>query len=444
MNKFYIAKITMVITLLLISSNIHADELSDAYNKEYTFLKAQKAELQSRLKKEKSQQNADIAKAKTKTKVLQEKYLELSEALKAKQDKLDKLSEKLSDVQNNSEISGSVVMQAKMTLDEYGIALDDSNKTTNAKKMEIAFNEASKLYSKLSSIQTEKGKFYLPDGSVAKGEIIKVGNIAAYGISDKAAGALAPAGNGEYKLWNAVGSSDDAKALYAGKPLDSIDIFVYENMDKEVEYKKEKTFDDVLKGGGVIGYIILALGILGLFLLVIRVIILLRAGSNVSKISNIVAYKVENGEGHQALDAIKNFKGSAARVIKATLRNINKDREHVEDIVMENILNESGHIDKFGGFVMVLAAVAPLLGLLGTVTGMIATFDMITEYGTGDPKMLSGGISEALITTMFGLIVAIPLLLLGNLISGWAQGIKDSMEQSALHIVNIFEKHNAK
>ncbi|HHB94297.1 MAG TPA: MotA/TolQ/ExbB proton channel family protein, partial [Campylobacterales bacterium] len=87
---------------------------------------------------------------------------------------------------------------------------------------------------------------------------------------------------------------------------------------------------------------------------------------------------------------------------------------------------------------------APLLGLLGTVTGMIATFDMITEYGTGDPKMLSGGISEALITTMFGLIVAIPLLLIGNLISGWAQNIKDSMEQSALHIVNIFEKNDAK
>lgn len=440
MNKFYLA----LVTLLLINSNVHADELSSAYNKEYTFLKAQKAELQSRLAKEKSQQNADIAKAKAKAKALQEEYLSLSEALKAKQTKLDKLSETLTDTQSNSEITGSVVMQAKMTLDEYGIELDDSNKTTNAQKMEIAFNEASKLYSQLSSIQTQKGKFYLPDGSVAQGEIVKVGNIAAYGVSDKAAGALAPAGNGEYKLWNAVGSSDDAKALYAGKPLNELDVFVYENLDKEVEYKKEKTIDDILKGGGIIGYIILGLGILGLLLLLIRVIILLRAGSNVSKISNIVAYKVENGEGHEALDAISKFKGSAARVVKATLRNINKNREHIEDIVMENILNESGHIDKFGGFVMVLAAVAPLLGLLGTVTGMIATFDMITEYGTGDPKMLSGGISEALITTMFGLIVAIPLLLLGNLISGWAQGIKDSMEQSALHIVNIFEKHNAK
>jgi len=440
MKKFY----TALVALLLITSNINADELSDAYNKEYTFLKAQKTELQSRLVKEKHQQDKDVAKAKAKSKKLQDKYLKLSEAVKAKQTAIEKLSEKLSDKQSNSEITGSVVIQAKGLLDEYGIAMDESNTTSNAQKMEKAFADAANLYAKLSSVQSEKGKFYLPDGTIAKGEIVKVGNVAAYGVSDKAAGALAPAGEGNYKLWNALGSSDDAKALYAKEMLPQIDIFTYENMEKEVEYKKEKTIDDILKGGGVIGYIILALGAFGLFLLVLRVFILFWSGSNVKKISKIVAKKVEAGEGDEAYDAIKKYNGSAARVIKSTLRNIKRDRDHIEDIVMENILNESGHIDKFGGFVMVIAAVAPLLGLLGTVTGMIATFDMITEFGTGDPKMLSGGISEALITTMFGLIVAIPLLMLGNLMSGWAQGIKDSMEQSALHIVNIYEKYNAK
>ncbi|HHE06027.1 MAG TPA: MotA/TolQ/ExbB proton channel family protein, partial [Epsilonproteobacteria bacterium] len=151
-----------------------------------------------------------------------------------------------------------------------------------------------------------------------------------------------------------------------------------------------------------------------------------------------------SGEGSTvALEKLKGYKGSTARVIKATLRNIKKDRAHIEDVVMENILNESTSIDRFGSFVLVIAAVAPLLGLLGTVTGMIATFDIITEFGTGDPKLLSGGISEALVTTMLGLVVAIPLLLLGNLLSGWAQSIKDSMEQNALHIVNLYEKHKA-
>jgi biopolymer transport protein ExbB len=440
MKKFY----TALVALLLLTSATQADELSNAYNKEYTFLKAQKAELKSRLAKEKAQQNTDLAKAKTKAKTLQDKYLDLSEALKAKQAELVKLKEKIDDKEGNTEITGSVVIQAKTTLDSYGIQMSDSNETSNAQKMEQAFSDALALYTKLSSIQTEKGKFYLANGSIAEGDIVKVGNIAAYGISQTATGALAPAGAGQYKLWNAIGSSDDAKALFTGEMQPNVDIFVYENLEKEVEYQKEKTIEDTLQAGGVIGYIILGLGAFGLFLLLLRVFVLLAAGSSVSKVTRKVVEKVENGEGDTALEAIKKYNGSTARVIKATLRNIQREREHIEDIVMENILNEQSKIDKFGSFVLVIAAVAPLLGLLGTVTGMIATFDIITEHGTGDPKLLSGGISEALVTTMLGLVVAIPLLLIGNLLSGWAQSIKDSMEHSALHIVNIFEKHNAK
>lgn len=440
MRKFY----TTLMVLLLSSTVLFADELSDAYNKEYTFLKAQKAELQSRLTKEKVQQAADLAKAEAKAKTSQDAYLNLSETLKAKQEQLAKIKEKIDDKKGNAEITGSVVIQAKSTLETYGIAMDESNQTTDIQRMEQAFSDALALYTKLSSIQTEKGKFYLPNGSIAQGDIVKVGNIAAYGIAQEAAGALAPAGNGEYKLWNAVGSADDAKALFAKEMRPDLNIFVYENLDKEVEYQKEKTMDDTLKAGGVIGYVILVLGAFGLLLLLVRVFVLLGAGSSVDKITGIVVEKVENGEGDSALDAIKNFDGSTARVIKATLRNIRRGREHIEDIIMENILNEQSKIDRFGNFVLVIAAVAPLLGLLGTVTGMIATFDVITEYGTGDPKLLSGGISEALVTTEFGLIVAIPLLLIGNMLSGWAQNIKDSMEHSALHIVNIFEKHSTK
>jgi biopolymer transport protein ExbB len=79
-----------------------------------------------------------------------------------------------------------------------------------------------------------------------------------------------------------------------------------------------------------------------------------------------------------------------------------------------------------------------LLGLLGTVTGMISTFDVITEFGTGDPKLLSGGISIALVTTQLGLAVAIPLLLVGNVLSGWAERIMDDMEKVALRVINHY------
>ena len=90
-----------------------------------------------------------------------------------------------------------------------------------------------------------------------------------------------------------------------------------------------------------------------------------------------------------------------------------------------------------------MAAVAPLLGLLGTVTGMISTFDIITEFGTGDPKLLSSGISEALITTKLGLVVAIPSLLLGNLLGGWSGKIKVMLEREALRLSNNFDGEKA-
>jgi biopolymer transport protein ExbB len=124
-------------------------------------------------------------------------------------------------------------------------------------------------------------------------------------------------------------------------------------------------------------------------------------------------------------------------VLKATLEHLDSDRDHLEDVISESILHETPFLDRFGSTILVLAAVAPLLGLLGTVTGMISTFDVITEFGTGNPKLLSGGISEALVTTELGLIVAIPALLAGNLLGGWAEGIKDAIDKSALRLTNI-------
>lgn len=431
---------TLLLSLIISFSSVYSDELSDAYQKEYTFLKAQKSELTTRLEKEKKQNASEIKKAKKKVEALQNKYVALNQELNKQELKIEKVIQLIEDKNSNQELLANVIMQAKIALQDYGITVDDTIKSIQKDVLKKAFEDSTALSTTLSSLRNEKGSFYLANGTTVQGTIVKVGNIAAYGVSTKGSGALAPAGNGEFKLWNEP-AVEDAKSIASNKMNKDLKIFIYENLDKEVEYKKEKTIEDTIEGGGTIGYIILALGGLGLLLLVLRVIYLAKAGSNVNHITDIVVEKVESGKGEEALDAIKPFEGSTARVIKATLRSIKKDREHIEDIVMESILNESSALDKFGNFILVLAAVAPLLGLLGTVTGMIATFDIITEHGTGDPKLLSGGISEALVTTMLGLVVAIPLLLLGNLLGGWAQNIKDSMEQSALHIVNLFEKH---
>jgi biopolymer transport protein ExbB len=428
---------------LMFSFMLHADEMSDAYLKEYTFLKAQKSELTKRLQKEEKLQNEELAKASADVNRLQTQYISETQKIDTVQTQTKKSSETLEKATSNKDIIASVAVQAKSGLNEYGVTLPENSKD-DLVLIENAFNEATKMYKKLSSVQKTNGEFFLADGTTAKGEIIKIGNVAAYGVSDQGSGALAPAGGGTFKLWNKPGSDIDAKAFAQETPGKTLNIFVYETLDKEVEFQHEKTIDDILKAGGPIGYAIIALGILGLFLVLLRAIFLYRAGSNDKKITTIVYQTLEKGTPTQALDAISDYKGSAARVIKATLRNVGKEREHVEDIVMESILSESGPLDRFGSFILVIASVGPLLGLLGTVTGMIATFDSITQYGTSDPKLLSGGISEALVTTELGLVVAIPLLLFGNLLSGWASKIKDAMEHGALHVINLYEKHRAK
>jgi biopolymer transport protein ExbB len=113
-----------------------------------------------------------------------------------------------------------------------------------------------------------------------------------------------------------------------------------------------------------------------------------------------------------------------------------KDKGALNDIIDEGMIHEHKVIDRFGTMILVFAAVAPLMGLLGTVTGMISTFDIITEHGTGDPKLLSHGISEALITTELGLLVAIPALLFGNILSGWGKDLKMTLDKVILKVVN--------
>ena len=105
----------------------------------------------------------------------------------------------------------------------------------------------------------------------------------------------------------------------------------------------------------------------------------------------------------------------------------------------EAILREAPLLEKWQGWIKVLAAVAPLLGLLGTVVGMIRTFQAITLFGTGDPKLMAGGISQALVTTVLGLTVAIPLVLLHSLVAGRSRTLVEILEE---HSAGIIARHS--
>ena len=110
----------------------------------------------------------------------------------------------------------------------------------------------------------------------------------------------------------------------------------------------------------------------------------------------------------------------------------------------EAVLKELPGINRFNTLLKVIAVVAPLLGLLGTVTGMIITFQMITLFGTGDPKMMAGGISVALVTTFLGLTVAIPTVFLHAIVSGRSKRIVELLEEQATGLVAEASQHKAR
>ena len=130
------------------------------------------------------------------------------------------------------------------------------------------------------------------------------------------------------------------------------------------------------------------------------------------------------------------IKGPVGQLMETAVLHCNEPKEHIEEALYEQMLNTKPALERWMPFVALSAATAPLLGLLGTVTGMINTFRLISVIGTGDPKMLSSGISEALVTTEFGLIVAIPSLLIHAFISRKAKGVLGSMEQTSVAFIN--------
>ncbi|MCA9671724.1 MAG: MotA/TolQ/ExbB proton channel family protein, partial [Myxococcales bacterium] len=249
------------------------------------------------------------------------------------------------------------------------------------------------------------------------------------------AGALAPAGGGRLKLWPSAAATT-ARALAAGKRPAQLSLFVYESLHKNIDPKQKKSAVEMINAGGLIGWVIVVLGLAALLMILGRVLILGVAAARGRGLADAFESLVRIGRLDEARSAARRAGGSIGRVLRATLDGIELPREQLEDRVSEAMLAEQPRLSRFGAAITVFAAVAPLLGLLGTVTGMISTFDIITEHGTGDPKLLSSGISEALITTELGLIVAIPALLVGTLLGGWSTSIETGIERAALRLVN--------
>ncbi|MEZ8023195.1 MotA/TolQ/ExbB proton channel family protein [Vibrio sp. 1F255] len=177
---------------------------------------------------------------------------------------------------------------------------------------------------------------------------------------------------------------------------------------------------DRLQAGGVVGKVILGLLAIGLIIALVR-------GVSLAIARQKIRAQLKNPE--QAGD------NPLGRVLAMYNKEQNQTVEALELRLLEAVVDEQTHLEKGLSMLKLLAALAPMLGLLGTVTGMIETFQVITQFGNGDPKVMAGGISMALVTTVLGLVAAMPLLLAHNILSTQAENIRNILEKQGIGLV---------
>jgi biopolymer transport protein ExbB len=207
------------------------------------------------------------------------------------------------------------------------------------------------------------------------------------------------------------------------------------------------SFIDQMKAGGPIVWPIALIAVAAVLIILYKIVFLRSVHGSTGKIMDRVNSLAAQGDWEGCEQIVKKYEGRkmpVINVVQAGLEARKEDRETLESVLQEAILRELPRVEKGLSLLAVFGAIAPLLGLLGTVTGMIDTFRVITLFGTGDPKLMSGGISEALVTTEVGLAVAIPIMLAHTFLSRRVSVIVGEMEEKAVYLTNIIQKGRRK
>lgn len=432
-----------IIVLIAIHCTAHAeeakvppplDELSTAYQREILFLSTYKKELAKKLESVHGSLGKKLKDGQKELDGLEKQWLSL-------QTGNEMLLQRLTDVERDFEGRKENEDLLQTTLKQANNSEKTDKEQPMLAQMETIFAKAMDELGASGRISSKEGEFYQMNGEQDKGTIHQLGDIARFAEKNGKVAALYPSGGNNFKVWKWLGS--DANSIKEGAVPANLQAFIYESAEKEFVPEKEKTLKEVIKAGGLVGYIIIALGFFALAVTFIRLWLLRKADSRNDQLLENVIEKVAANDIDEAQHMLMQESNAINRILSKTLSFLKSEPNKVEDAILEAILKESQAIDRFGVVILVIASVAPLLGLLGTVTGMIATFDVITLYGTANPKLLSGGISEALVTTMLGLIVAIPGLLVGSFLNSKTDKIKTDMEKWALATCNAFKNREA-
>lgn len=296
-------------------------------------------------------------------------------------------------------------------------------------------------------ISAYEGEFINREGNEVKSRIIRVGKFETmYELNGKV---------GFLRLEPAIGqllmTSGDPEGRYLkvaknyvqgqteAVPLDLTGGFIL------TELGSENWFKYIIRAGGIVMWPLLIIAVVALLLCLERIIYLWRIPVRTDKVMQEMGKAISNSDFETCGKICQNYKRMplctvTKDVLKGFKLHTKVTKELLEDLLDESILKETPKLERFLTTLATLGAVSPLLGLLGTVTGMIHTFQSITVFGTGDPRLLAGGISEALLTTQVGLSIAIPVLLVHHFLSRRVEKIEDDLDEKGTALITTLRK----
>jgi biopolymer transport protein ExbB len=262
--------------------------------------------------------------------------------------------------------------------------------------------------------------------------MVRIGGLAALYHSEQGTGYLQPGPQG--REFRAAGGSlswlvkRDLRAYMSGES-DTVPVDISRG-SAFTHMSREQTWGEWVRAGGFLVWPLLGIAALALILVLERMVFMLRIRADSDQLMDRITQLAEKNDWQQCREVCDaNRRSPLCRVLGKALNHVGESRQVVENALHEGVLSQMPRLERFLPTLSVLAAIAPLIGLLGTVTGMISTFQAITVFGTGEPKVMAGGISEALITTQIGLGVAVPIMFLHHLLDRRVDKIIADMEE---------------
>ena len=241
-----------------------------------------------------------------------------------------------------------------------------------------------------------------------------------------------------------TGAATDALSATIAIPLDVLQNKAIKNSitdTKELTWTEE--FKSFFKKGGIVMYPLMLVAIIALLLFLERFVMLSYRGHLGRRFTKKMDALVAEKKYEEAANLCLKKETSLAMVLFAVLNKVNDTRENAERSLQEALLREQPKLERRMGLLAAMGTIAPLLGLLGTVTGIITLFTVITEVGTNDARVLAGGISEALVTTEMGLVIAIPVMILHGLLSEKIEKITSELYVQSTSLMNkVFGKES--